>query len=533
MASYDSTLQMWKSKGGQYFSTQSEAIAADQNYLDDGDFSMGQGGISAQAPDAAPRDTSGDQPNPNNPGGISDNELRRRRLALDDSATRTANINRVSDRSKGYSAPLGGNTMGGASGAYNAGSDASRANYDYMHELGTPQPVLSGRQLVNRLGEQAGISHAGDVANPWNSFDVSWTPEDLMMKDFQRATDPKTGLGQTLAGSDGNAGRPVARQAIQTARNTGGVTAAPGFAAPPGTSGPPAFDQGAGREGIDKETEDAKNRAGAVIEQNRDENAQLFAEAFKGYEDLQDSDYGLSDEARGYQREGLQQQRMLLEKMLGFDPNQYATQYADQALSRQIAAGRSAGGGAASQQAGVFAAMEQAPSLYAEGARQASQLQNQRLQMAETAAKSFGDLGTMTRGQDEQRAQYESQLGLSIADSVARLTEGNVQMNDRDSQQMAEIWMDFAKLQSVYAGMSSDEQLAWWQQETARRGQDKQFEAIVQQMKAAGKVSSKDLIGGLFQLGGGLISTGGSIGNAYMQGENAKEVARINAGLAA
>ena len=160
--------------------------------------------------------------------------------------------------------------------------------------------------------------------------------------------------------------------------------------------------------------------------------------------------------------------------------------------------------------------MENAPALYAEGQRQASALGNQRLQMAETAAKGFGDLGTMTRGQDEQRAQFESNLGLSIADSVSRLTEGNVQMNDRDSQQMAEIWMDFAKLQSVYAGMTSEEQLAWWQTETARRGQDKNFEAILAQLKAGGEISSKDLIGGLFQLGGGLVSAGGTMGAAYI-----------------
>jgi hypothetical protein len=299
------------------------------------------------------------------------------------------------------------------------------------------------------------------------------------------------------------------------------------------TSGAPSFEQGAGRTGIDDETQAAENAADAAIQGNRDENAQLFADAFQRYEDLAPSDYGLSDEARNYQREGLAMQRQLLERMLGFDGDQYATRYADQALARQIAAGRSAGGGYSSQQAGMFAAMEQAPALYAEGARQAAQLENQRLQMAETAAKSFGDLGTMTRGQDEQRAQFESNLGLSIADSVARLTEGNVQMNDRDSQMMAQIWMDFAKLQSVYEGMTSDEQIAWWAQETARRGQDKNFEAIMSQLKANGAVSSKDLVGGLFQLGGGLLGVGGQIGAAYMQGENAKEVARINQGVAA
>lgn len=525
MATFDSALGMWKDKSGGYHSTQSEATAADRNLIDDDQF-VGPGGIDVAAPDAIQRDDPGDAPNPNNPGGLSDNEIRRRRNTLSGDATRTANINAVSDRTSGtFRAPIAGSALdrfhsgawaqGGATGAYEAGSDTGRDQFDYMHELGSPGAFSSPRQLFNSMGERAGVSRAGSsiAFTPG----VSFTPAGLARSTVQR---PARTLGTT---ADGLGGRPVAESAATFSARSDPRANPFGLDLPGATTGPPSFDQGAGRTGVDQETEDAKNRAGNTIEENRDENAQLFADAFGNYENLQDSDYGMSDEARGYQREGLAQQRMLLEKMLGFDPNQYATRYADQTLARQIAAGRSAGGGYASQQAGTMAAMEQAPALYAEGARQASQLETQRLQGAEAAAKGFGDLGTMTRGQDEQRAQFESNLGLSIADSVARLTEGNVQMNDRDSAQMAEIWMDFAKLQSVYAGMSSDEQLAWWQQETARRGQDQNFEAIMAQLKSQGEISSKDLIGGLFQLGGGLMSAGGTMGAAYITGQAAQK----------
>ena len=492
MATFDNALGMWKSKNGQYYSSQSEALNAERNYIDDDEF-VGPGGVEAQAPDAPAR----------TPLPVDQQALDRA------AAARTANININQDRTSGTGAPLAAG--GGATGAYNAGSAGGRAAFDYMHELGDDSPIVSPRSTLNRMGERVGVSHAGDVADP-NPFTgkVSWSPEALFLQQYQSITDPNRGLGTTAGGQ---AGMPLTRQA---GLGGGGDVAAGGSGW--GTTGgaPMDFGQGQGRSTIDAETADAKTRAGQTIEDNRDENAQLFADAFSNYDNLGESDYALSDEARGYQREGLQQQRQLLQKMLGFDEKQFATQYADQALSRQIAAGRSAGGGYAGQQAGMFAAMEQAPQLYAEGQRQASALGNQRLQMAETAAKGFGDLGTMTRGQDEQRAQFESNLGLSIADSVSRLTEGNVQMNDRDSQQMAEIWMDFAKLQSVYAGMTSEEQLAWWQTETARRGQDKNFEAILAQLKAGGEISSKDLIGGLFQLGGGLVSAGGTMGAAYI-----------------
>jgi hypothetical protein len=246
-------------------------------------------------------------------------------------------------------------------------------------------------------------------------------------------------------------------------------------------------------------------------DQNAAENDARWADAFGRFDDLDPANYGLSDEARGYQREGLQQQRELLERLLGFDPNQYATQFADQALARSVALARSAPGGAAAQQAGTFAALEQMPELQAEGARQAAGLENQRLQAAQAVTKTFGDLGTMTRGQDETRAQFDAELPLEIAKSVGALTQGAVQLNQQESEMFAQIWMDFAQLQSVYDRMSLDEQLAWWDDQTKRYGIDRQFEAVKAQLKAEGKVSAKDIIGGLFTLGGGIISGGASI----------------------
>lgn len=538
MASYDATMGMWKGKDGRYYSSQDEAQQADSNYLDAGDFFMGSGGITAKAPDApAPTQGPGDQPNPQNPGGISDNELARRRKALQDNAIRTANANAAGAAAWNASGGagqggLGGNIQGGATGAYNAVSDASRANYDYMHDLGNANTFISPRTFLNREGEAVGVTHAGDAANPnpfagkiLNPMDVLNDPGNTLLGGV---VDDKRGLGTTLDTGTGTGGLPLTR-AAEMQNPPGGSSAAGATGATGPAGGPPAYDNG-GRASVDAETADAKQQAQATIDQNRDENSSLFANAFDQYNKLTGPDNTLSDEARGYQREGLQQQRALLQKMLGYDENQAATRYADQTLARQIALARSAPGGAASQQAGIFAAMDQAPSLYAQGAQQAAAEQTTRLGQAESAAKAFGDLGTMTRGQDVQQAQFEASLQKGIADSVSQLTQGQVQMNQQDSQEMASIWMDFAKLQSVYAGMSSAEQLAWWQNETAQRGQDKNFQAILAQLNAQGKVTPKDIIGGLFQLGGGAISAGGSIGGAIVAGNTARDVASINAG---
>lgn len=260
-------------------------------------------------------------------------------------------------------------------------------------------------------------------------------------------------------------------------------------------------------------TQSAETRFQNREQENSAENDNLFRDAVARYDVLKGGDYGLSDEARAYQQEGLAQQRMLLERLLNFSPDEYQAQFADQALARQIALGRQ-GTSAAAQQAGVFAAQEQAAALYAEGARQANALEAQRLSQAGDSAKAFGELGTMTRGQDETRAQFEAELPVEIANSVAQLTQGKMNLNQEESQMFAEIWMDFAKLQSVYAGMSSAEQMAWWDAETARRGQDKTFAAIKAQIKANGAITDKDMINAFFSMGGGILSTVGGMGSA-------------------
>src|SRR6187399_1091953 len=66
------------------------------------------------------------------------------RAAMTDSATRTANLNRLVDPNAGIvsGATQAGN-IGGASGAYNTTSDSGRGQYDYMHDLGNNNLIQS------------------------------------------------------------------------------------------------------------------------------------------------------------------------------------------------------------------------------------------------------------------------------------------------------------------------------------------------------------------------------------------------------
>lgn len=269
-------------------------------------------------------------------------------------------------------------------------------------------------------------------------------------------------------------------------------------------------------------TSDAAADTDAAGEQFQDEHAvnaaendNLFARAWDQYQNI-GTDNTLGDEARQYQQEGLQMQRDLMDRILDFDRNQYATQFADQSLARMVAAGRSQPGGYAAQQAGINTALEQAPALFAEGERQAANLEAQRLAQASGVAKSFGDLGTMTRGQDEQRSQFEANLSLNIADGISRLTQGKMQLNQRESEIFADIWMKFAQLESVYAGMDSAEKMAWWDREMAEAGMQNQFEMLKYQIKEGGKVADKDILGGIFGLAGDALKVGGTLAVAGM-----------------
>jgi hypothetical protein len=162
----------------------------------------------------------------------------------------------------------------------------------------------------------------------------------------------------------------------------------------------------------------------------------------------------------------------------------------------------------------MFAAMEGAPAAYAEGAREAAALENQRLTQAANVTRAFGELGTLTRGQDEARAQFDAQLPLEIARSFNEAVQGKMQLNEAESRRFAEVWMNFAELQSVYDRMSHEEQLAWWEREMAAAGLDQQYRMFQQELASGGQVQPRDILGGLFQLGGGLISGGFGIAAA-------------------
>lgn len=126
------------------------------------------------------------------------------RAKLSSSATTTANINANQDRTSGTGAPLAAG--GGATGAYDAANDSGKAQFDYMHQLGSPGGISSVKDLFNREGEGVGVSHAGDAVNA-GGFSIQ---NPLDFNPIKGITDPNTGLGTTVGGVGGAVGgKPV------------------------------------------------------------------------------------------------------------------------------------------------------------------------------------------------------------------------------------------------------------------------------------------------------------------------------------
>lgn len=136
----------------------------------------------------------------------------RAKLLAQNAATTTANINAASDRTKGTGAVEGAG--GGATGAYDAGSDASRDNYDYMHDLGDNDFFSTPREAMNSLGERVGVSHAGDASGLGDMLSIQ---NPLDYNPISNAIDPNTGLGTNV----GNNGKPATSIAPEAAAVAG------------------------------------------------------------------------------------------------------------------------------------------------------------------------------------------------------------------------------------------------------------------------------------------------------------------------
>lgn len=438
MASFDTNLQMWRANNGTYWPDKASAESADAAPNDSGansgpsfDTSAPVTGLNSNI--QAPHDPN-DDPNPANPGGISNNLLQQRQFANN---------------------PFNG-----------------------------PQAL---QQLQNQT--TASGNNVDQYGNPYSTLA------------------PGTPTGQTIRDSNGNPVQVVADSSTQ--RNTynnqlgtvnpdgsiGGVqqlSFTPNANANPAAgSQVPAQTQGAIDQAHTNVTsaQDAYNTEAA---QNATNDPILAQRAADAAANVQGPDNTQSDQSRKLQQESAQQQRDLLARLQAFDPKQYATQFADSTLARNVALARGSSSSPAAQQAATMAALDKSPEAYAQGQQQADQLENQRLSQAEQAATAFGNLATGTRGQDLNQSQFSAQFGLNAAQNIEQVSQGQIKLDQTQQQALGDLYVNWGRIASVYDSWPVDMQRAWLENQTRLALGDQQLKGIEDQIKAKGAITDKD-----------------------------------------
>lgn len=114
----------------------------------------------------------------------------------------------ILDKNVGTGAPLDAG-MYADGGTYDNFSDSTKDAYDYYRDIRDPGSV---KDYLNSMGEQAGVSHAGDVM----VGDLGTVHNPLDYNPLAPLTDTETGIGTT---ADGMGGQPMAQdnQALQLA----------------------------------------------------------------------------------------------------------------------------------------------------------------------------------------------------------------------------------------------------------------------------------------------------------------------------
>lgn len=477
MATYDRNLGVWRANDGTSgFASKEEAVAYETtgtrtggNNTDVYDplyASMTQGQV------AAPVDPN-NAPNPANPGGISNNEMRQRQNALAASSAQSGHQGAPS----GYAGAMRDGPVGAVAGYY-AGNDATRAAYDATHvsdrnDLGNA--LKTGlRFAIDPIG--SGFRAAADLTGVGNS------------KLAQVASGP---VGAIVGAADGLPGiQPIGGGSVKPPTNNALVNGASGN----------SVIQTPERPSVQSGTQsDLQNN----IDQNQSEREQDQRTLTDMYNDFQYEQTADSRQARDQQQQAIAAQQKLYDVLTKFDPEAYQNRASDLALKNQLAIARSQPGGAA-EQAGLFNAMRQAPGIQAEAERTSLNELDRRLGMASDVAKSMGDLAGSTRSQDIGESQLRSEFGVRIGDSISKMTGLDWQLDSNESRTLADVALALDQANVDWAKLDLDAQIAEANRILSEKGLAQQW----RQFKEGQSISEKDIFGGILTILGAGISGG-------------------------
>ena len=337
-----------------------------------------------------------------------------------------------SERYAGSGIATGG--TGGATAGYSAGSDASRAEYDYMHDLGSADPFKAPGQVLNSIGEQVGVSHAGDAAGgDWLGMD-QWSANSITnLNPTAGILDTQTGLG--VAGKPPVAAMAPGAAALAGSPMASTVGAGVAQALGAGAGGTSFNTSGADRGGMRTDTAAAAGRAGGQADAARQLGAGVLsgqvAPGGAGAQGQQD----VLDQVMAYARapqQGPSKAELLLQQasqgnmadVLSAARSGRARDAGSQARAMNVAQGEIAGLGVdAARNAALLRAQEE------------QDFRNQQLSALGLGGDVSGAIrgaGIQERGQNLDFAQGQQQIGAGLEGDILKLIPQMEQVRHED-----------------------------------------------------------------------------------------------------
>lgn len=266
--------------------------------------------------------------------------------------------------------------------------------------------------------------------------------------------------------------------------------------------GAPAVATGAkgGLNSLNSPPSDITESTQAANEQARSDRGNALQDVIDRFDAIK-PDTGLADQSRRTQQEAVDLNRQLFDKANSYDPKAAASRFSEESLASALAIARSAPG-AQSRESALFNALESLPALQAEGQRQANAEGRTQQGVALQAAGQLGQQATATRSADEQRTETFASLGLDVAQNISNAVGHDLDLDQRDREFLGEVALAVARLNLDTEHMTIDQQEAELNRALAYEGLDQEWRIF----KQSGKITDRDILGGIFSLGGAAIS---------------------------
>lgn len=369
-------------------------------------------GVNA-GPGAADYVDPNEQPNPANPGGISNNELARRRAAI----ARTSGVG-------------GGYSNGGGSGKITPGGGGN----DYgVGNIFTGKNALRGVAAVSTLG---GSEIARAIGGP---------------------TGQKVGLAFNPVGAIGN--EKYAQPAAKKAMDLAGIDYSGGSGGDGGAGGGAPGNPSAR---LEQGYQDISNQLNPYIADSGQKGDEALAN-FYGVEKPENNTQDLANEfasehavdpstARNAEVDrAFEMSSDLVDRILNA-PSQ-AKMIGDQALSQQLALGRSSPGGIGNVQAGVKAAMGAAPRLQSESNQAVMQEEQMRNNAAIGAANIYAGVAQGTADRETRIAQGNQTSADTVLGVMTTQYGMDLNFTTEERGQIGQMARDFYANQAKFVGM--------------------------------------------------------------------------------